>query len=136
MLKINEQRSAENRRFLASIVELSTDPTMQSKNEPPMPSNDERLAVLETVILNINTTLIDIRQDNKRLEDSIRQDIRRLDEKIDRIDQKFDTKFDAMDRKFESRFERVENRLWSIFIWQLGAFGGLAVFIAHLHKLI
>jgi uncharacterized coiled-coil protein SlyX len=90
-----------------------------AKNEARM-SNEARLAVVETTILNINSTLLDLKQDMKR--------------GFDRIDTKFeavDKKFEAMDRKFDTRFDRLENRLWSNFFWLMGMIIGLAGLIAH-----
>ena len=72
-----------------------------AKNEPEM-NNSERIAVLETTILNINSTLLDLRQDMKR-------------------------GFD----KVENRFDKIENRLWSNFLWIMGMIIGLASLIAH-----
>jgi len=72
-----------------------------AKNELRM-NNPERIAILETTILNINATLLDLRQDMKRGFDKI------------------DTKFDAL-----------HNRLWSNFLWLMGMIIGLAGLIAH-----
>lgn len=76
-------------------------------------SNDSRLAILETTILNINTSLQDIKQDFKRL------------------DNKFDNKFDALDKKFDNKFDLLQNRIWSNFLWLMGMIIGLAGLIAH-----
>ena len=65
-------------------------------------SNEARIAVLETTILNINSTLLEIKQDVKR-------------------------GFDKMD----DRFANIENRLWSNFLWLMGMIIGLAGLIAH-----
>lgn len=50
-------------------------------------SNDERIAVLETTINHIDATLLDIRQDMKRM--------------LDRME----NRFDAMDKKIDSNFK-------------------------------
>ncbi len=71
------------------------------KNEAHM-SDDARLAILETTILNINSSLLDIKHD-----------IRRLDEKIDGLQ------------------NSLQNRLWSNFLWLMGMMIGLAGLIAH-----
>jgi len=65
-------------------------------------SDDARLAILETTILNINSSLLDIKHD-----------IRRLDEKIDGLQ------------------NSLQNRLWSNFLWLMGMMIGLAGLIAH-----
>lgn len=72
-----------------------------AKNESSM-KNSERIAILETTILNINTTLLDLRQEMKY--------------RFDKIDDKFDT---------------LQNRLWSNFLWLMGMIIGLAGLIAH-----
>ena len=72
-----------------------------AKSEARM-SNDVRLAVVETTILNINSTLLDLKQEIKR-------------------------GFDKVD----NRFDRIENRLWSNFLWLMGMIIGLAGLIAH-----
>ena len=72
-----------------------------AKNESHM-HNSERIAVLETTILNINSTLLDLRQDIKR-------------------------GFDKVD----DRFDKIENRLWSNFFWLMSMIIGLAGLIAH-----
>ena len=110
-------------------------------NEARM-SVETRLAVVETALLNINSTLHDLKQDMKRGFD-------RIDSKFDAMDRKFEAKFDGMDSKFETRFEtkdkkfealdkkfdarcdRLENRLWSNFLWLMGMIIGLAGLVAH-----
>jgi len=82
------------------------------KHEKHM-SNDARIAVLETTILNINSTLLDIKHDLKR------------------IDTKIDTKFDTLDKKIDSKFEIIQSRLWSNFLWLMGMIIGLAGLTAH-----
>lgn len=77
--------------------------------ETHMSKNDERMAVLETTILNINTSLLDIRQ------------------QFDRIDRRFET----LENKMDNKFDRIENRLWSNFLWLMGMIIGLAGLIAH-----
>ncbi|OGT35608.1 MAG: hypothetical protein A3F11_00270 [Gammaproteobacteria bacterium RIFCSPHIGHO2_12_FULL_37_14] len=100
------------------------------KNETNM-SHDARIAVLETTILNINSTLLDIRQDIKRQSD-------KMDSKFDALENKFDKKFDAVDSKFDalekkmdSKFDAIQNRLWSNFLWLMGMMIGLTGSIAH-----
>ena len=83
-----------------------------AKNEARM-SNEARIAVLETTILNINSTLLEIKQDMKHGFDKI------------------DNKFVALENKMDNRFERIENRLWSNFLWLMGMIIGLAGLIAH-----
>lgn len=71
------------------------------KHEARM-SNEERIAILETTIININSTLLDIKQDIRHMSD-----------------------------KMGNKFDAVENRLWSNFLWLMGMMIGLAGLIAH-----
>ncbi len=87
-------------------------------------SNDSRLAILETTILNINASLQDIRQDFKRLDN-------KLDSRFDALDRKFDSKIDALDKKFDNKFDLLQSRIWSNFLWLMGMIIGLAGLIAH-----
>jgi hypothetical protein len=84
-----------------------------SKNESTM-STPERIAILETTILNINSTLLDLRQDMKRGFDKI------------------DNKFDNVDNKLDA----LQDRLWSNFLWLMGMIIGLAGLIAHIQHWI
>ena len=89
---------------------------MHARKKETHMSNEERLAILETTILNISTQLTDIRH------------------QFDKIDLRFDAmdrKFETMDRKFESKFDAINNRLWSNFLWLAGMIAGLAGLIAH-----
>ena len=79
-----------------------------AKNEASM-SSHERLAILETTILNINSTLLEIKQD-------LKYGFEKVDQKFDRIDKKFDS---------------LQNRLWSNFLWLMGMIIGLSGLIAH-----
>ena len=76
-------------------------------------SNDARIAVLETTILNINANLIDMRHDFKH------------------AFEKMDSKLDTLESKMDSKFDAVQNRLWSNFLWLMGMIIGLAGLIAH-----
>ncbi|HSW69579.1 MAG TPA: hypothetical protein VLI69_05460 [Gammaproteobacteria bacterium] len=122
------------------------------KNEARM-SNDSRLAILETTILNINASLQDIKQDFKRLDSKFDALDKKFDSKIDALDKKFDSKIDALDKKFDSKtdaldkkidskidaldkkfdtkFDLLQNRIWSNFLWLMGMIIGLAGLIAH-----
>jgi hypothetical protein len=85
-------------------------------------SNDARIAVLETTILNINTTMLDIKQDMKH--------------SFERLETKMDTKFDAIEKKMDTKFAAIENRLWSNFLWIMGMIIGLTGLIAHTQRWI
>ncbi len=104
------------------------------KNEALM-SNDARIAVLETTILNINTTLQDIKGDLKNLDRKIdtKFDIldKKIDTKFDILDKKIDTKFDTLDKKIDGKFDFLQSRLWSNHFWLMGMIIGLAGLIAH-----
>lgn len=94
-------------------------------------SNDARLAVLETTILNINTSLQDIKQDFRRLDNKFDALDEKFNNKFDAMDKKFDKKFDAIDNKFDNKFDSLQNRIWSNFLWLMGMIIGLAGLIAH-----
>lgn len=114
------------------------------KHEPHM-SNETRIAILETTILNINSCLLEMRQDMKRLSDKIDDKFDAMDKKFeakfDAIDNKFNgvnSKFDIMEKKFDAKFEamdnkleRIQERIWSNFLWLMGMIIGLAGLIAH-----
>ena len=111
------------------------------KNEAHM-SNDARLAVLETTILNINASLQDIKQDFKRLDNKFDTLDKKFDNKFDTLDKKFDNKFDALDKKFDNKFDvldkkldnkfdTLQSRIWSNFLWLIAMIIGLASLIAH-----
>lgn len=76
-------------------------------------NNDTRLAILETTILNINSSLQDIKQDLKRL------------------DAKIDSKIDTLDKKIDTKFEILQARISSNFFWLMTMIIGLAGLIAH-----
>lgn len=83
-------------------------------------SNDTRTGVLETTIININTTLLDIKHDMNR--------------RFDVIDRKFevvDHKFDDLEKKMDKKFDLLQDRLWSNFLWLMGMIIGLSGLIAH-----
>ncbi len=90
-----------------------------AKNEASM-SNAERLAILETTILNINSTMLEIKQD-------LKYGFEKVDQKFDSIDKKFA----SMDHKMDSKFDSLQNRLWSNFLWLMGMIIGLSGLIAH-----
>jgi len=122
------------------------------KNEAHM-SNDARLAVLETTILNINASLQDIKQDFKRLDNKFDTLDKKFDNKFDTLDKKFDNKFDTLDKKFDNKFDALDkkfdnkfdvldkkldnkfdtlqSRIWSNFLWLIAMIIGLASLIAH-----
>lgn len=125
---------------------------MHSRKESHM-NNDERLAILETTILNINSVLIDIKQDIKRLSDKVDHQSDHLTEKMDKqyshlnekmdkqynhLNEKMDKQYDHLNEKYnslsekmEARFDSLQNRLWSNFLWLMGMIIGLAGLIAH-----
>lgn len=113
-----------------------------SKNRPFM-SNDSRIAVLETVIHQVNNSLLDIRQDIKQQSSKIDALEKKLDSKADNstveaLSKKIDTKVDALDKKIDALEVKMDNRFdvfhkqaWSNFLWIMGMMVGLAGLIAH-----
>lgn len=81
------------------------------KHEVPRMGNND--AVLEKTMLNINSTLLDLRQE-----------MRHGFEKIDQ-------RFEAMDQKIDHKIDNVRNFIWSTFLWLTGMIIGLAGLIAH-----
>ncbi|MCC2666648.1 MAG: hypothetical protein K0S63_564 [Gammaproteobacteria bacterium] len=112
-------------------------------------NDDERLAIVETTLSNITTTLFDIKQDIKHQFDKIdakfdkvNEDMKRqfdkanedMKHRFDKIDAKFDkidNKFDVLEKKMDDRFHILINRSWSSFLWLMSMMIGLAGLIAH-----
>jgi chromosome segregation ATPase len=108
-------------------------------------SDDERLAIIETTLSNITTTLFDIKQDMKRQFDKVNEDMKhqfnKIDAKFDKVDAKFDkldakfdkidNKFDVLEKKMDDKFNMLINRSWSSFLWLMSMMIGLAGLIAH-----
>lgn len=103
------------------------------KHESHM-SNDKRLTILETTILHINDSLMDIKHELRRQSDRMDRMENRMETRFDAIDKKFDAvdkKFESLENKFESKFDAINNRLWSNFMWLTSMMVGLAGLIAH-----
>lgn len=83
-------------------------------------SNEERIAVLETTILSINATLLDIKQDIRSQADRTNNQIQEVKQDIRYLSDRMDTKFD-----------RLESRLWHNFLWLMAMIFGLAGLVAH-----
>lgn len=92
---------------------------MNENRNNTMPNN-ERFILLESVIGNINTTLT--RLDNRLdiLDNDMKQGFRTLDS---------DIKQNYKD--LNNNYKDLNNRLWTNFIWLLGAMMTLAGLIAH-----
>lgn len=108
-----------------------------AKNEACM-STEARLTVLENSVQNINSILLDFRQEMKRGFDKIDSRFESIERKLDAQDTKFENKFDKFEAKLETkfnaqdkRFDRLENRLWSNFFWLMGIMISLGGLIAH-----
>lgn len=82
---------------------------MVPKKHEKYMSNDARIAVLETTLLNINTVLLDIKQD-------MRHGFEKIDHQFEKVD---------------NRLDNIQNRLWSNFLWLISMMIGLAGLIAH-----
>ena len=104
---------------------------MNSKKHETNMSNDARIAVLETTILNINSNLLEIKQEMKFSSEKMDRRFdafeKKMDSKFDRLEKKMDSKFDGVDSKFDA----IQNRLWSNFLWLMSMIIGLAGLIAH-----
>ncbi len=101
------------------------------KNEMQPMSNDARIAVLETTIVNINTTLLDLKRSFEKMDNKFDSKFDAMDKKFEAKFEKFEAKFEAMDKKFDSKFDALQNRIWSNFLWMMGMMIGLASLIAH-----
>jgi uncharacterized coiled-coil protein SlyX len=80
-----------------------------AKNEARM-SVEARIAVVENTIQNINSTLLDFRQEMRRGFDKIDVLDSKLEAKLDALDNKLETKLDALDNKFETKLDALDNK--------------------------
>ncbi len=105
-------------------------------------SIDERVASIETAIININATLVDFKHDMNRNFDKIEQKFEnidrrfialeeRLDHKLESQGEKYDKKMAALEQRIDRKFDAINNRIWINVIWTMGSFAGLAGLIAH-----
>lgn len=81
---------------------------MQAKKNEAHMSSEERLTILEVTILNINASLLDIKQDLRRQAD-------KMDSRFDTLMGKTDSRFDALTDKTDSRFDTLMDKTDSRF---------------------
>ncbi len=84
---------------------------MNPKNSDEFMSHAERLAVVETNMLNITSALSDIKQEMRDMRQDMKHMFEHLDKKIDRLD----------------------SRMWAQFFWLMGMSIGLTGLVAHAH---
>lgn len=115
------------------------------KLEVPMKHNQQnshetRIALLEQTCSNINQTLI-------RLEKKMDDGFSSLDTKIDKVYANLDNKIDhvqiTLDKKIDSvysgldkKIDGIHSRIWTLFMWGIGAFAAVLALIAHAEKWI
>lgn len=93
---------------------------MLRKKEEYFMSNEERLAVVETTMNNINSALHDLRQDMKDFRHEMRDDMRAMR-----------TEIGDFRNHVDNRFDKLYQRVWSNLFWTIGAIVGLAGLVAH-----
>lgn len=101
---------------------------------------------LEAAVMNINSTLLDMQRENRRMFDKVDDRMERLESKmerlesrvntrIDHLEDKVNTRIDRLEAKMDDRFKVTESRMWSQFFWMMGSMAGgmvgLASLIAH-----
>ena len=92
---------------------------MHPKKHETRMSNDARIAILETTISNINSTLLDFKQEMRngfqRLDSKIDSKIDALEHKtngkIDALEHKIDNKIDALEHKMDSKLDVVDSKI-------------------------
>jgi len=82
--------------------------------------NDERIAIVETTINNINITL-----------NEIKSALVRIDNKLDSRFDHLNSKIDSLNDKVDSRFDKVNDRIWTQFYWIIGGFATITAIMAH-----
>jgi len=99
-------------------------------------NQETRIALLEQSNLNINETLKDIKQGLIRLENKIDSLDKKMESKIDSLDKRIDIKINSVDQKLDIGFDKINSRIWSLFLWGVGAFAAVLGLIAHAEKWI
>lgn len=105
-------------------------------------NHETRLTRVETVIENINASLIRLESkiDNldKKFESKFDYLDKKIDSKFDYLDKKIDSKFEFLDKKIDFGFEKLNSRIWTNFYWGLagfasiyGSFAGILMVMAH-----
>ncbi len=85
-------------------------------------SNDARIAVLETTISNINSSLLDIKHafdriDNRflsfeqKIEAKFEQFENRIDSKLEQFENRIDSKLEHLENKMDAKLEHLENKM-------------------------
>jgi len=82
-------------------------------------SQQERLAVVETTMVNMKQDIVEMKQDMKDLRHDMKHGMKHLSEEIRRLS-------DNMDKKFSI----LEGRIWTHFVWLMSMIIGLAGLIA------
>ena len=79
-------------------------------------SNDERIAILETTVSHVHETL-------ERLEKNISKGFDNVDSRLNSIDTRIE--------RTDNRIDKINDRLWSNFIWTIGAIVAVLALMAH-----
>lgn len=111
------------------------------KIEVPMKHNQQnshetRIALLEQTCSNINQTLLRL---EKKMDDGFsRVDMQfvSLDKKIDHVQITLDKKIDSVYSGLDKKIDGIHSRIWTLFMWGIGAFAAVLALIAHAEKWI
>jgi len=79
-------------------------------------SNDERIAILETTVGHVHETL-------ERMEKNIEKGFSQVVSRLNNIETKIE--------RVENRMDKINDRLWSNFIWIIGAIVAVCAVMAH-----
>ena len=86
-----------------------------NKRDNPV-KNDERIAILEKTVSHVHETL-------ERLEKNISKGFDNVDSRLNSIDTRIE--------RTDNRIDKINDRLWSNFIWTIGAIVAVLAVIAH-----
>lgn len=111
------------------------------KLEVPMKHNQQnshetRIALLEQTCSNINQTLIRL---EKKMDDGfskVDMQFAVLDKKIDHVQLVLDKKIDSVYSGLDKKIDGIHSRIWTLFMWGIGAFAAVLALIAHAEKWI
>lgn len=110
------------------------------KIEVPMKHNqnghETRIALLEQTCVNINHTLGEIKNAVIALDKKIDMVYSNLEKKIDHTQITLDKKIDSVYSGLDKKIDGIHSRIWTLFMWGIGAFAAVLALIAHAEKWI
>lgn len=102
----------------------------QRRHKFPM-SNDVRIAILETHMSNIQSTVVAIREDTQTLRQEMKASTDALRQEMKASRDAFRQEMKDLSDRMDQRFSVINNRLWSNFMWLMGLIIGLSGLMAH-----